>query len=112
MNIEADAAHAVAAAKTRFAHIIHPGQPIPTVPASQENTVTQPQQQPRIVDSLHAITAEIQANPLVARLVEHRLGTLLTPAEADHFAALIAGLEQPRRVAQQQHDDVQQQQAG
>jgi len=78
----------------------------------QENHVTQPQQ-PRIVDSLHAITGEIQANPLVARLLEYGLGKLLSPAEADHFAALIAAVEEPHRQAaanvQVQHDGTQQQ---
>lgn len=58
--------------------------------------MTQPQ---RVVDSLHAITSEIQANPLVARLIERGLGKLLTLQEADHFAALIAAVEEPHRQA-------------
>ena len=57
----------------------------------------QPQQPARLVDSLHAITGEIQANPLVARLLEYGLGKLLSPQEADHFAALIAAVEEPHR---------------
>lgn len=81
----------------------------------QEQTV-QPQQPARLVDSLHAITGEIQANPFVARILEHGLGKLLTPGEADHFCALIASLEQGRgpRYAKQPdapHDNGTQQQA-
>ena len=72
------------------------GDYIPHRDHHQEHTVPQQQQPARIVDSLHAITAEIQANPLVARLIEHGLGTRLTGPEADHFAALIASLEQNR----------------
>lgn len=88
----------------------HPGHP----DQHQENTMTtpqqpQPQQPKRLVDSLHEITGEIQANPLVARLLQYGLGSMLTTGEADHITALIASLEQPRRVIQQHDDAVQQQ---
>jgi hypothetical protein len=82
---------------------------IPTIPANQETPMTTPQQPARLVDSLHAITGELASNPLIARLAEHRLGSLLTLQEADHFAALIASVEQPRRA--QQADSGTQQQA-
>lgn len=58
--------------------------------------MTQPQPQ-RLVDSLHAITGELQANLLIARLAEHGIGKLLTQGEADSIVTLIAGIEQPRR---------------
>lgn len=54
-------------------------------------------QQPRLVDSLHAITGEIQANQLVARLLEHGLGKLLTAADTDHICGLVWSLEQPHQ---------------
>jgi hypothetical protein len=73
-------------------------QPVQTIPTTQENHMTtpQPQQPTSVVDSLHAITGEIQANQLVARLVQYGIGKLLTPKEADSIVTLIAGIEQPR----------------
>lgn len=74
--------------------------------------MTTPQQPARLVDSLHALTGEIQANYLVARLLERDLGKMVTAAEADSIVTLVAGIEQPRgQVAAnvQQHDDAQQQ---
>lgn len=112
MNIEAEAAHAVASAKHEAASLFHRNRPQPTFTAAESSPSSQPEvpavttpKQASVVESLHAITGEIQANPLVARLIQYRIGTLLTAEEADHFVALMAGIEQPRRPVAAQHDD-------
>lgn len=60
--------------------------------------------QPRMIDSLHAITGELASNPLIARLAERRLGAMLTQAEADSIVTLIAGIEQVRAQHAQMPD--------
>lgn len=100
-----DALGAVEHAAERF---IHPAQPsAPTFtrnpssqPYQQEQRVTTPQQQ-RVVDSLHAITGEIQSNSLIGALVEQRLGALLSPGEISTVLTFVSGLERPRRQPQQ-----------
>ena len=82
---------------------------VPPIPTAQENPMTAPQQ-PRVVDSLHAITAEIQANNLAAALIESQLGSRLSASEIGTVLTFVSGIEDPRRraQAQQQHDAQQQ----
>jgi hypothetical protein len=66
-----------------------------------EEQVTTPQQpQARVVDSLHAITSEIRDNAFVALLIDLRVGRTLSEAQASHFVALIADVEQAHVVQQ------------
>jgi hypothetical protein len=104
-----------AEAKAAVGHLFHPHRhDIPPIPATQENHMTTPQQ-PRVVDSLHALTAEFASNKMIARLADHRLGATLTDEQADHFCALIDSVERSGQVLtyaptpQQQHDGTQQQ---
>jgi hypothetical protein len=109
LEAEWDAARAELARMT--GHGRHLPVAVPAIP-TQENHMTTPQQ-PRLVDSLHAITAEFANNKLIARLADHRLGALLTDEQADHFCALIDSVERAKVLTyaepQQQHDGAQQQ---
>ena len=98
--------HDVAAAKAEVSHLLHRDRPRAAAPSftparssqqpQPEEQVSTPQQPASVVESLHAITGEIQANKLVARLVQYGMGKLLNSAEADSVVTLIAGIEKPR----------------
>jgi hypothetical protein len=85
-----------------FEDMIHHHHHDQAVPATHENPVTTPQQPAHVVDSLHAITAELASNGFIARLADSGLGKALTDGQAAAVAALVATIE--REQAQQQRN--------
>ena len=69
---------------------------VPTTQTTQENTMTTPQQ-PHVADSLHAITGEIQGNPLLVRLLDSGLGKALTDGQSASLANLVAAIEREQQ---------------
>jgi len=77
-------------------------QPIPTTQTTQETRMTTPQQPAHVVDSLHAITAELASNGFIARLADSGLGKALSDSQSTAIAGLVTVLE--REQAQQQRN--------
>jgi len=70
---------------------------VPLIPTTQEKPMTTPQQPAHVVDSLHAITAELASNGFIARLADSGLGKTLTGGQCEAVANLVATIEREQQ---------------